>query len=446
MDEIPDTRFFPFVVYHQRFLLWYGLAIFLCKLGSRRQADYDLRDLESQVLPNLNRLAGTQQDSLPVHKTLDHFLSHVGTAPLAALRTRFVRRLLRMRALDDSRLEGHFVVVLDGTGHVRFHRRHCPHCLTQKHEETTVYFHKLLEAKLVTPSGLALSIGTEFVENPDPPATARAGPAEASGGEEARKQDCELKAFSRLAPVLKGELPQTRLCLTGDSIFACGRGLQAAKDNGWAFFFTFKPTHMPAVWADFQGLLTLCPENVLRVHVPPNVTQVYRWVNGLSYQDDEKRTHVFNAIQCEETVASSAPTGQPLTTTFAWITGFPVTAQNVARLATKGGRIRCTIENQGFNIQKNSGLNLEHAYSFDSERLKAYYYLMQIAHMILQLVEQGSLLRHLAQRLGKSPLQLFGSLQNIARRLLECFRNRFLPDEAFDLSAAAAIQIRLDSS
>lgn len=71
---------------------------------------------------------------------------------------------------------------------------------------------------------------------------------------------------------------------------------------------------------------------------------------------------------------------------------------------------------------------------------------MRIAHIILQLLENGSLLRKLAQETGRLPRSLFGSLKNIARRLLECFRYRFLPDEAFELAGAMAIQIRLDSS
>ena len=52
-------------------MLLFGLG-----LGSRRSADNDLRDLELAILHNLNLLAGTQQESLPVTKTLDRFTSH----------------------------------------------------------------------------------------------------------------------------------------------------------------------------------------------------------------------------------------------------------------------------------------------------------------------------------------------------------------------------------
>ena len=73
-------------------------------------------------------------------------------------------------------------------------------------------------------------------------------------------------------------------------------------------------------------------------------------------------------------------------------------------------------------------------------------YLLQIAHMIQQLVEAGSLLRNLAAEFGRTPMQLFGSLKNLARRMLDAFRYMVLNDQAFDPLHAASIQIRLDSS
>ena len=93
----------------------------------------------------------------------------------------------------------------------------------------------------------------------------------------------------------------------------------------------------------------------------------------------------------------------------------------MVEVATDGGRQRWRTENEGFNTQKNSGLNLEHAYSHTC--WAAYYFLLQIAHLLLQLVEKGSLLRQLAQEQGKrTAVELFGSLKNMAQRLLESLR------------------------
>ena len=141
--------------------------------------------------------------------------------------------------------------------------------------------------------------------------------------------------------------------------------------------------------------------------------QVYRWVHDLSYVDDQKRSWRFHALQCVET----SPHGT--VTHYAWVTRLPVSAKTVAEISQKGGRYRWKIENEGFNRQKNSGLNLEHAYSIDPEKMQAYYYLLQIAFILIQLLERGSLLRQLTVDLGKRLDQAFGSLANIAQRLLE---------------------------
>jgi hypothetical protein len=430
LDRVPDSRFLPLVVYHKRFLIWWGISLYLFQLGSRRQLDFDLDACGTHVLHNLNRLAQTEQETRPVHDTLDHFLGHTGAAPYAWLRTCMLRRLIRMKTLDPARLQGRFVVALDATGHLAFRRRHCAHCLVQRHATGTLYLHQVLEAKLLGPAGLTLSMASEFIENSD---------SNAALSGEAQKQDCELKALSRLLPQLRRDFPQVRLCLSGDSLYACGRTLQLAQDFDCEYVFTLKPGHMPSVWEDFQSLLKLCPENTRERLTPAGAHQVYRWVHGLSYRDDRGRTWFFSAIECHETVKDQ-------TTTFAWITNLKVTRNTVEEIATKGGRHRWHVENQGFNRQKNSGFNLEHVFSTDPEGLKAYYYLLQIAHMIIQIVEAGSLLRDLAAEFGRTPGKLFGSLKNIARRLLEAFRYLALSDEAFDPLRAASIQIRLDSS
>jgi hypothetical protein len=443
LDRLPDTRFLPFVNYDKKFLTWWGLLLFCCKLGSRRQLDYELRDLETQVLANVNRLAGTQQDSLPVHKTLDHFLSHVGSAALAQLRTQCIRRLIRMKALDACRLLGKFVIAIDGTGFLSFRRPHCTGCLTHRFGNTTYYLHPVMEAKLVDRRGLALSLGTEFIENPlsdDASASHATDPLPPSLSDyEKNKQDCELKAFARLAPALKSAFPQTRFCISGDALFACGPAIHICTSHHWSYVFTFKSGRTPTLWEDFQGLLKLTPENHLHVTLPDGTQQRFRWVHDMNYVDSEGRSHTVNAILCRE-----IKNGQR--TTFAWITDMRVTANNVRDIAEKGGRVRSNIENQGFNMQKNSGLNLEHAYSFGTDTLKAFYYLLQIAHTFLQMLEKGSLLKHLAKRYEGTPMQLFGSLKNVAKRLLDGLRYFRLPEDAFDPAQAAQCQIRLDTS
>lgn len=389
---------------------------FLLKLGSRRQVRFELDS--PQALENLNRLSGCRLDTLAHSDTLEHFLGHVRPEALAGLRRRMVQRLIRMKALDSGRLLGHVLVVIDATGQLHFRQRHCEHCLEATLNGQTHYYHNVLEAKLVTPQGLALSIDSEFIQNADP-------------GDS--KQDCELKAFKRLAARLKKDYPQLRLCLLGDALYANGTFLSTCRQNSWKYIITFKEGSMPAVWREYQTLRDLCPQNrkVLR-GTPTRPRQALAFVHDLEYRDDQGRPHRFHALECRQGQGDDEQF-------FAWLTNFKVTDQDVALLANGGGRCRWKIENQGFNIQKNGGFELEHAYSTGDRQIKNWYVLLQIGHMILQLLERGSLL-------GADAKELFGSLRAMARRLAESIRNRLVPWEALDLDNAAAIQIRLHNS
>ena len=83
---------------------------------------------------------------------------------------------------------------------------------------------------------------------------------------------------------------------------------------------------------------------------------------------------------------------------------------NVVALV-KGGRLRWKIENEGFNIQKNGGYNLEHQFSNNEIAIKNYYLLMQVAHIINQLVEKSNLI--------KKYKKIFGPNLNLSKRLID---------------------------
>jgi len=106
LDQLPETRFKEMIRYIGRFLCWWGLLLFITKLGSRRQLDFQLRDLESYVLANVNLLAQSEQQSLPVNGTLSHYLGHVGARPWADLRTRCARTKATGGVLITRRASG----------------------------------------------------------------------------------------------------------------------------------------------------------------------------------------------------------------------------------------------------------------------------------------------------------------------------------------------------
>ena len=72
--------------------------------------------------------------------------------------------------------------------------------------------------------------------------------------------------------------------------------------------------------------------------------------------------------------------------------------------------------------------------------------MLQIAFILTQLLERGSLLRRLAEELGRPVWKLFGSLKNVARRLLDSVRYLTWEEEWFDAEQTARLRLGLDSS
>ena len=409
LAALPDARAPDRIVYPKEALVWSGVSIPLLGLGSRRQFRFEANT--QAFIANLNALAQTHCETAAHDDTIVYYLEGVSPEPFEDLPVHIVRRLIRMKALDRWRLHERILVAFDGTGQLFFRRRHCPHCLTQKAPGgQTLYFHHVLEAKLVTANGFAFSLGSEFIENDDPDAT---------------KQDCELKAFARLAPKLKARFPRLGFVALLDGLYAGRPVFDECRRHGWRFIVTFKEGSLPNLFAEFQTLRDLAPRQRAE-HRDGSVLQHFAWVNDLDYEG-----HPLTAFECRE----ERPDGPHY---FAWLTNTPLGCQSVITYANQGGRLRWKIENEGFRTQKHGGYELEHAYSTDPNVAKIFYYLIQVAHALTQLITHGSLLRDFRRRLG--------SLRNYRRRLAEALRHTHIPPGAWDPAAARAIQIRFDTS
>jgi len=114
---------------------------------------------------------------------------------LEQVRMDLMSRLFEQKWLRDYRLlNKYYLVAVDATGVMSFDERHCEHCLRRKSKSGKItYFHYVLEAKLVTSDGHILSLASEWIENP-------VGDFD--------RQDCERKAFERLAQKLKKQYPR----------------------------------------------------------------------------------------------------------------------------------------------------------------------------------------------------------------------------------------------
>ena len=74
---------------------------------------------------------------------------------------------------------------------------------------------------------------------------------------------------------------------------------------------------------------------------------------------------------------------------FNFLTDLPLTKKNI-QLTVFYGRRRWSIENRGFNAQKNHGFFIEHLFSRNCRAMKNHYFLIQLAHMISQIMDAWS--------------------------------------------------------
>lgn len=396
MNRLPDPRRDEQCVYTQAHLLWLGILMFMMHLGSRRQMRFE-RTTETFVR-NIARLSGQEGiETVADTDTLAYYAERVPLEAMEQLLAWITTQLIRAKVLDPFRLEGHFLLAIDGSQVCTFDAEPWPGCPHRKLSNGAhQYFAYVLDAKLVTPCGMALSVATEMLTN--------------EGNKEFDKQDCESKAFPRLVDKLKRFFPRTPLCLLLDGLYANQNVIRKIENHSWRYIITFKEGSMPERFPEAITLAAHQQNNQL-VEKDGKRTQKFTWADALPIAE-----FTPNVIFCRE----SAP-DEDQSRLFVWMTNFSISRKNVANIANNGGRIRWKTENEGFNVQKNNGYEMEHPYSEHPNGFRIFYILLLIAHYFSQLILHGSLIKSLSKT--------FGSAKNFARRLAESLRNYRTPDD-----------------
>ena len=399
LKNVKDERHQSYIEYPPDIILFCIIMKNATALGSMNQMTTEFNTEE--CINNVAKvLEYDELEELPHHDTINNFLKRLKPLELEKVRQYMIKELFKKRCLEEYRLLGkHWTIAVDATGLVSFGERHCEHCLKREYVnketgevEKTIYFHYVLEAKLVA-GDMVFSIDTEFIENE----------------KNYEKQDCELKAFKRLAKRLKKNYKRLPICILGDSLYAVDPIFKLCKENRWRYIFTLKEGRTKSLWTEFQELKRL-EDN--------NNGKGCTWVNEMEYK--ENLINVLEANLIEKKKEKK----------FTFITNIPITKNNVEKILFSG-RSRWKIENEGFNNQKNITNNIEHLCSKDYIAMKNHYLLVQLADMIRQLFESGyGLIRSLKT-----------TIKEISSRILESFRRDPLtPEDISNLNKR--IQIR----
>lgn len=404
LKQIRDPRDQRYITYQCQVLLMTRILSTIFYISSMRKTSEEFNS--EAMIENIGHLSGQELTELPYWETINNYLKGVEPEELQDTVCRLVKKLVRSRAFEKARLrDGSWQVIIDGTQLYSSRVKPDGNCLYRVHnkgteKEYTEYYYYVLEAKIMLHPDIYVSIMTEFAENQ----------------EEAEKQDCELKAFHRLLKKLRDKFPALPVCICGDSLYACKGFFTECLEAGCRYLLRFKEGRIPAVYGEYEKLRGLEGNYQEEKYLVPGKkkgkgkkgweekTVWHDYVTGIAYEG-----HQVNFIERGESGEGKYP--------FYFLTDLPVTKRGVKELA-EAGRRRWAIENEGFNTQKNHGYSLGHRFSHNYQAWKNHYYLIQIGHMISQIIEAW----------GKLWEKVKQSREQKHRRLLEAWKQERLKE------------------
>lgn len=402
IEEMADPRHPSYITYTQSDYVYMGILKNIC--GVRTMHAMEEQFNESACIRTLGILSGNKElVEMPHSDSLNNYLEKLSPECLAELRRKMIKNLIRMKSFYRGRLlEKYWRIIIDGTSLYYFKEKHCDNCLVTTYtdkdgKKEKVYYHKVLEAKLVLSEKIVISIDTEFIENES---------------ENADKQDCETKAAKRLLERLKKDYPRMSVCIQADSLYETEPMMGLCRKYGFQYIFTHKKGSQKNLDESYELFVR---------------EGDYKGIDSVGAEKGSARfvNHVEKTVGKEETANMleyqyeiQRDPGESHNVRFQWITSLELTVKNAEEII-KAARGRWKIENEGFNNQKNGIYDIEHLNSRNSNAMKNHYLLTQISDIIMQLY------------LGWNPLfkELKPSIKNTSSMLLESFRTLTVTDE-----------------
>ena len=352
-NELTDLRNQSYVKYSMKVIFIVRLLGLFCEIKSMQEMTRELNTEES--IKNIAQICNLELDEIPHCDTINDVFEKIEVEEIENIRKYMINKLIRNKIIEKYRVRNkYYHIIIDGTGLATSRKKYNESCLiknkTDKNgNEYQEYSTYVLEAKLIV-GKMVFSIGSEFLENTK---------------EDETKQDCEINAFKRLAKKMKSEYPKLNILISGDALYASKPIIDICKQNGWKYIIRFKEGAIPSLYKEFETVVK--EEN-------ESIKENYEFVTGLDYEEEK-----INVIRHTDTSKN---------TEFTYITDLSITNKNI-ETTINIGRNRWKIENEGFNIQKNGTFDIGHLYSKNQTAIKVHYLLIQIAHILRQMLENG---------------------------------------------------------
>ena len=423
--KIADPRNPKKIKYKHTLLMIYGILTFVFQMASRREANREMT--RPMFMENLKLLFPELQD-LPHNDTLMRLLARIDVSEIECTLVQLVRKLIRSKKFVRYLVDNRYPIAIDGTQKCVRDVLWSEECLERevgKEDDTRMqYYVYVLEANLAFQGGMSIPLMSEFLSY-------------TQGDSETKKQDCELKAFKRLAKRLKQEFTHLPIMVLLDGLYPNGPIMEQCRKNRWDFMIVLQDKSLPRIWEEYEGIKKLESEN----HVDTtwgNRRQCFEWVNDIEYYygvNDRKKLMV-HVVVCEENWEEIAKDCAEVVTKksrHAWISSMPLCRQNLHERCNLNGRHRWDIES-GILVEKRHGYQYEHIFSYDWNAMMGYHYLMRLGHLINILAIYSERLLKMVRELG---------VRGFIRFIRETISGPWLDPLLIQRRLAAPFQLRL---
>lgn len=353
-SKLTDTRHKSYITYNMRTIILTRLIAFIC--GVTTMSEISRKFNTEKAIKNLSAICNQELAEIPNWQTIQDVFEELSIEEIENIRKYMVVALIRSKMFDKYRYNGMIQLLVDATGLTSLDYNLNGNCLTKTKDGKTKYYKYVLEAKMIF-GNIVISVDSEWIEN-------------TKLNNENEKQDCETKAFKRMAKRIKENYPKLKFIITGDALYATTPMIKICEDYNWKYIFNLKKDRLKNIYESFEDNINYQNETN-----KPN----YFLSNNIEF--NHYKLSAFRYIEIKN----------KKTTTFNYISNLNVTNNNIEKIVIMG-RKRWKIENEGFNVQKNGTFNISHLCSRNENALKIHYYFIQIAHTIRQLLEYGSIL------------------------------------------------------
>lgn len=246
----------------------------------------------------------------------------------------------------------------------------------------------MLEFKLIA-NKMAVSIMSEMIRNEDKKKENETEEDIKKKSDEEIKQDCELNASKRLIPNFRKKYPRLPVRIIADSLYPSIYLIELCEKENLEYIFVLKDKKIPTILSEFLAIVSM-PTGNREIEEDEEKIKLTLWENEIDYKG--KKINVIRQI------SKNKETGKY--STWMWITNREITRKNVHKIIYCA-KLRDYIENQGFKEQKiTSGIDLEHVYSKEIRAIKVIYTIIQITHLILQIMEHSDICGDFGKKYG----------------------------------------------